>query len=477
MLLARLSQLRAKINPKVIYTFLSAAIIITGTYLAIQYAKGNYRLTKKGFAPETGLLSANSFPPGAQVLIDDKLVTATDDTIYLEPGEYQLKIIKNGYSPWQKTVRIQEELVTQTNAELFRRTPSLTPLTFSGVTNLSISPDGQKIIFYTDSASPASKNGLYILELNNNNLLPLEKEPRQIAADDESFNLTNANFIWSPNSSEIMLLTDSHQVLLDPGKDNKLAELPDIRFNRKQILAEWEEEMYIRERQFLAEFPNDIIKIATTSAKNVYFSPDKKRLLYTATASAQIPSALIPPLPASNTQPETRQLEPGGIYVYDREEDKNFQIGTEADYAEQPPEKPQDQPSVPVAEPTITQLLTKQLLVKDLHREKALELEASPSAFLQLQAQTTAQTARNFNTYHTSLLINTLQWFPDSKHLIFVDEQTLKIIEYDGTNLTTLYAGPFVDRFVYPWPDGTKIVILTSFSPETPKNFYAVEIK
>jgi hypothetical protein len=36
---------------------------------------------------------------------------------------------------------------------------------------------------------------------------------------------------------------------------------------------------------------------------------------------------LIPPLPAINTQPQTRQLEPGNIYIYDRKEDTNYLIG------------------------------------------------------------------------------------------------------------------------------------------------------
>lgn len=89
-------------NLRILYTVLSAIFILIGTVLAISYAKGNFRLTQDGFVKETGLLSANSYPTGAQVLIDDKLITATDDTIYLEPGSYQVKIVKDGYVPWEK---------------------------------------------------------------------------------------------------------------------------------------------------------------------------------------------------------------------------------------------------------------------------------------------------------------------------------------------------------------------------------------
>src|SRR5687768_2916972 len=91
---------------RVSYTFLSALIIVVGTLVAIQYAKGNYRATQEGFFQGTGLLSANSFPTAAQVLIDGKLVTATDDNLYLNPGTYQVKIVKDGYSSWEKTLKI-----------------------------------------------------------------------------------------------------------------------------------------------------------------------------------------------------------------------------------------------------------------------------------------------------------------------------------------------------------------------------------
>ena len=93
-------------NRKTIYTFVSAAFIIVGTAIAIQYAKGNFRVTDQGFVQGTGLLAANSFPTGAEIHIDGKLVSASDDTIYLEPGYYDVEIVKEGYTPWRKRVRI-----------------------------------------------------------------------------------------------------------------------------------------------------------------------------------------------------------------------------------------------------------------------------------------------------------------------------------------------------------------------------------
>ena len=445
-------------NLRILYTVLSAIFILIGTVLAISYAKGNFRLTQDGFVKETGLLSANSYPTGAQVLIDDKLITATDDTIYLEPGSYQVKIVKDGYVPWEKTLSVEKELVAQTNALLFPSAPSLTPLTFTGAANVSPSPDGRKIIYYTDLTSTQAKNGLYVLELGGN-FLPLQKNSRQIAEDAVGWNLKEANFIWAPDSSQVMMIANGHHVLLSVDKKQVLRTLADVGIRKKQILSQWEEEMYLRERQFLAKFPEEIIQYATQSARNVYISPDEKKLLFTAQSEYTLPDDIIPPIPATNTQPEKRFLQTDGVYIYDSEEDKNFQIGTEITQDDQ------------TANPY------KQLLAVDLSNPTPVRLNASPSAFTKFQATSSAQTAKTFQDYYVSLYSNSFQWLPDSNHIISFSEDTIKIMEYDGTNITTIYSGLFAENFTHPWPDGEKLIILTAFNPNSPLNLYAVELK
>lgn len=471
------------INPRVLYTFVSAVIIIAGTFAAIEYAKGNYRMTRDGFLAESGLLSANSFPTGAEVYINDKLVTATDDTLYLEPGVYQVKIVKDGFWPWQKTIKIQEELVVQTNAQLFPIAPSLVPLTFSGVDQVLPSPDGQKILYVTSTATTQSKNGLYILDLNNN-FLSLQSGTRQIAETPFSFDFEDAEFIWSPDSNEIMILTPNKELLVSVNQKHNLDTLADISFQRRQILSEWEEEMYLRERQFLKEFPEEIISIATSSAKNVYISPDKKRLLYTATKQLVIPEGIAPPVPAPNSQPQTRSISPGQRYVYDREEDTNFLVGLEPvqNTDSTAPEAGQDVSLLTAdleteAPDENLDLIDKYLLATDLYDRAPLSLSASPSAFRRLQGETNAETATLFRRYHTRLFSDFSQWFSDSKHLLYTKPEAVHIKGYDETNNTSVYSGPFAEQFVYPWPDGSKLLILTSFNPDTPNNLYAIELR
>jgi hypothetical protein len=454
--------MKPRFNKGLIYTVVSALIIILGAYIAIRYAQGGFRVTDQGISQGTGLLSANSFPTGAEVYVDGKLVAATDDTLYLEPGQYSVEIKRDGYNSWLKNISIEEALVAQTNARLFPIAPSLTPLTFTGVQNIYPSPDGTKIVYYAASASAERKNGLYVLQLSDSPL-SFQQGSKQIAANAAGFDLASAKFIWSPDSTEIMMIAEDRQVMLQTDRLQNLESLPDIFPTRRQILTEWEREMFIREQQYLEQFPPEVIEIAIKSAKNAYLSPDKKRLMYTATQSAVVPDTIVPPIPATNTQPEERQLAVGGIYIYDREEDKNFRIGSEA------------------SDSGLVNQPNKQLLVNSLGASitslNDFNTDASNSAFTTLQASEAAQTADNFRLYHSSMYTNTFQWYPDSRHLFYVEDNSIKVMEYDGTNITSLYSGPFDKFFVYPWPDGNRLIIKTLFSLSAPDNLYTLELR
>ncbi|HZZ98920.1 MAG TPA: PEGA domain-containing protein [Candidatus Saccharimonadia bacterium] len=451
-------------SKRFLITFLTAVVIIAGTLVAIQFAKG-YRPGQKGILQGTGLLAANSFPNGAQVYLNGKLTTATDNTLNLEPGTYDIQIKKDGYVTWEKSLRIENELVTQTNAVLFPSAPSLTPLTFTGASNLSVSPDGQKIAFYVASASAQAKNGLYVLDLTDS-MLSLQHGPRQIAQAPNTTDFAKAKLLWSPDSAQILVSYDGHNLLLDPNRMNSVSDAQDITYQLPTVFSQWEEDLYKRERTRLAKFPDAIQYIATASAKNVYFSPDDYRILYTATASAHLADTLVPPVPSSNTQVQERTLQAGGTYVYDRYEDRNFRVGSEI--------LPSPVPGIKSSTPALIQ----QLLANDLFTTPRT-LAASPSAFKLLQGKTPAETIANFQLHYSNIYTGNLQWYPDSKHLIGIKDTAIILKEYDGTNESTIFAGSLVDNFIYPWPNGSKLIILTNFhqSLTAPVNLYAITLK
>jgi len=84
---------------------------IASTILVIKYAKGYRPNINNRSLSGTGLLSVASYPKSAQVFINNKLTTLTDDTLYLTPEKYHVKITKEGFSNWEKSIPISTEIL------------------------------------------------------------------------------------------------------------------------------------------------------------------------------------------------------------------------------------------------------------------------------------------------------------------------------------------------------------------------------
>lgn len=456
--------------------FLSTILFIFfGTFLMIRYAQG-YRPTRSGVIKGTGLLSAGSYPTAAEVYINGKLTTATDNTLNLDPNLYDVEIKKDGYHTWKKQLQITAELVTETSAQLFPISPTLEPLTYTGAIQAVPSPDGTKLAFTVASASAIAKNGLYVQDLSSSPI-NLNKTARQIARTEPGYNYVTSSYTWSPNGSEILVAFESGaHILLSTSTFNDLADLTDVTVRLPQILSEWELELAREERVQLLKLPDFMATVATGSATNLYFSPDNKKLLYQATTALDIPSHLIEALPSSSTQLESRGIKPGSWYIYDLKEDKNFLIAEGTLPTPAPSPTPKSKKSLAPLKSVFTP--TKLTLLPNFTEAIPAELISSPSAFHALQNNvTTLESITLFNAQYSPIFVGTIQWYPDSNHLILTSANGIDIVEYDGTNRFTLYGGPMDPSIVYPWPDGSKIITRLSFSEGTIPNLYTIKLK
>src|ERR1039457_3144585 len=92
-------------------------LLITVTVFVILYGKGYRLLIQHGATiTKTGILNLSSDPTGAQVYINDHLTTATNNSLNLPPGKYNVKIQKDGYLEWQKDFEIKREVVSNADA-------------------------------------------------------------------------------------------------------------------------------------------------------------------------------------------------------------------------------------------------------------------------------------------------------------------------------------------------------------------------
>lgn len=392
---------------RIITPFIIIIILALVSLAIIFYGRG-YRIdfNQKDVSPK-GLLVANSQPNGAQVFINGKLTSATNSTITLEPGWYNVRIEKEGYSAWEKRLRVQGEVVAKTDTILFPINPSLSPITVTGVANPKLSPDGNKIVFTVSKANnlvqeTVDGSGVFVLDLNDRPL-GATRNFRQIAKDSPLLSFENATYTWDPTGKQVLAQINNRYFLLDANSLN--ASPIEVTAILTTVYDEWTKEKETLEKERHSAVKKDLALILKIATKIIAWSPDETKILYQATASATIPKIIKPPLIGTNPTTEERNIKVGRIYVYDIKEDKNF-----------------------------------------------------------------------FITDSTTL---PLQWFPTSSHLLLTEDGKISIMDYDATNKVTLYAGPFTGDLVAPWPNGSKIVILTTLNPQpnTKPNLYAINIR
>ena len=392
---------------QLLYASLVILFLIAATALAIYYAKG-YRLGFNGsntIVSGTGLLVATSSPDGASVFVNGHLTTATDNTINLAPGEYDIKIFKDGYFPWEKKIIVKQEVVSKADALLFPTAPKLESITNIGVLSPVIDPSGSKLAYLVASQS-AIKNGIYVLDMSIRPILTLQNASNQIANDTvNSFSSSLIN--WSPDSSQILAkikfgLAETDYLMSSSGLTNSPQ---DVTETLESVNATWIKLKAEKEKALMDSLPKLLRKVVAEDFSILQWSDDETKILYTASQSATIPQIIKPALVGTDSTAQVRDIEKGKIYVYDVKEDRNYKI-----------------------------------------------LDAKPES--------------------------TLVWYPDSKHLVYVHGGKIDMMEYDGQNQTTVYAGPFVDGYVFPWPDASKLVILTNLgnSNLTP-NLYTIGLK
>lgn len=405
--------------------------LIVATFLAIFLARGYTFNINTQSVSQTGILVVTSDPNGATVYIDGKLETATNTTLNLPPGTYDVKITLDGYSPWEKKVTIKKEEVFKTNAFLFPKFPDLRPLTLTGAINPAISQDGTKIAYSVASAS-AEKNGIWIIDLARSPLpgpLGTGADIRLIYATNPSLDLTNSRFLWESDGKQLLSYLPSPDLATKSGSLDttnatnaamtiKLAYplnpdqlnsslTPLFSADLIDTFSQWQKLESTTQKAEMAKLSPDLAGFLATTAGKVEFAPDETKILYQASTSGSFAHFLSASLPGSNPTPETRSLTIGNWYVYDIKEDRNYYVSD------------------------------------------------------------------------CSLPNTSCQWFPSSRHLLFANKTQIWVSEFDGTNSAVLYAGPFLPGFITVWPNWSKIIILTSLNNTAGigENLYTINLR
>lgn len=269
-------------------TIATVLIIALGATIAAFLAKGYTFSPQEKRIVGTGIITVTSVPEGAPVFIDGHLTSATNATIpNLSPKEYTVRVVKEGFIPWEKKVTVREGLVTDLKVTLFPAIPTVYPLTYTGIKNPVLSPDGSKLAFIVptatdsaalDSASRVRKAGVWIWTFKSDQPIAFARgaEPHQIA-ETRIIDYTNATLRWSPDSKQVLATVGNNNYLLD---DQFNSDPRDITPTLDVTLKSWAEDSGAKESARVANIADSKIRKIASDSAVIKWSPDETKFMF-----------------------------------------------------------------------------------------------------------------------------------------------------------------------------------------------------
>lgn len=99
-----------KVRRNTIQLFIGYALVATAialTTLILVYFAYGFGVDRQGTLVQKGLVFVSSQPSGAQLFVDDKRVNNTNTKLNLAAGNYNLKIQRDGYHDWRRTITVE----------------------------------------------------------------------------------------------------------------------------------------------------------------------------------------------------------------------------------------------------------------------------------------------------------------------------------------------------------------------------------
>lgn len=434
---------------RILVSIASIVILALGTLIGVMLVQGYTFNTKTKKVVQTGVLVVNSVPSGAQIFIDDRYQDVTNTNIsFLPSKKYKIRLTKEGYIPWEKEMEVNNKIITEIEAILWPAIPSVNPITNTGAVNVKVSPDGLKVA-YGIKFSERDRAGLWVLDMAKRTVFSgTQSDFTQIARNTNALDFANADYIWSPDSNQLMVTLQQDNNPDPKFQRNYVLDITrlntnpgDITLTKEGILQTWYDDLRTREQTKLQKIASDPegMRIASGSAIPIRWSWDNTMFLYAQGNPNPVqPTALI--------QPKIIPVKP-------------TKTATEAAILES----------------------NESTASSQLYRREIESQHASFSGELNVKIYDT-KTKKSFDLPKASHYT----WYPaeekadrEIQHLIMIDQGSISMIETDGKNKSTLYSGPFVNGTVFPWPDGGRLVFLTNFNSGAgaEANLYTINLR
>ncbi|MBI2085988.1 PEGA domain-containing protein [Candidatus Daviesbacteria bacterium] len=405
-------------SKRFIITIVTLLVIAVVAGIAILFAKGYTFSQKEKRIVGTGIITVSSEPDAASVYIDGHLTTATNATVpSLPPKDYSVKVVKEGFIPWEKQVSVKEGLVTAIKVTLFPAIPTIYPLTFTGVDNATLSPDGSKLAYIVPGFT--KKGGIWVWTQMRNQPISFVRssEPHQIVQNTIA-DFSKATLKWSSDSKQVLATVDPDKIGVDDNNylldfDRLNSDPRDITPLLQSTLKSWDEDTQNKNTSRILAIKDINLRQIASGSANVRWSPDETKFMVVNQSSVVFPF--------------------GGPQSSDK--------------------------------------------TKSLTADSEATLKAG-EAILKTDSSVKVYDLKDRKEYAIPPAKSHI-WLPDSMHIILIEEGTISVVDFDGTNKAVIYAGSFQDNFVFPWLDSSRLVIISSFPTPTASepNLYGINLK
>lgn len=153
-------------------------ITVVLTVIILAFVVSGYWLNSDFRVERQGLLQISSFPTGANVDIDgdSSWLQRTNTSKVLPSGEHTIKLSKEGYDSWSKTIKISEGLLYRISyPRLFLQNRSTeNMLDATGTTIATISPDGNSLLLANNTTK------WYLIDLNDSEVKTTELDVSEV---------------------------------------------------------------------------------------------------------------------------------------------------------------------------------------------------------------------------------------------------------------------------------------------------------
>lgn len=277
---------------KFLFTLITIAIIGFLAAISIFLARGYTISSKDKTISGTGIITVSSVPDSASVYVDGHLTTATNATVSsLPPKTYDIKVIKEGFIPWEKNIEVKEGLVSEIKIVLFPAIPTTYPLSFTGAINPVLSPDQTQFAYIVPSAttnggvneqSSSSRNkkaGVWVWTMAKNQPISFVRssEPHQVAFSTTTSDFSKAVLKWSPDSKQLLATIGNNNFVLFSDRLN--TDPKDITPTLVSTLKTWTEDTAVKDQTRIATIKDFAIRRIASESGFLNWSPDETKFI------------------------------------------------------------------------------------------------------------------------------------------------------------------------------------------------------